>query len=76
MEVTLKLDIDLRRFLKPATLDLHADGIYNFDDYYEEHLKENLEDLILRALTPQMVEKCVSDTFRDTKDYFEKMEIS
>jgi len=37
-----------------STLTIHNDAKYNFDDYYEEHLRETLEDMVKAFLTEKM----------------------
>ena len=44
MKINLTLDLAIP--VHANTLTIHNDAVYNFDDYYENHLKETIEDMV------------------------------
>lgn len=66
IEVTLK--INLSRYLTGKYLDLHKLGVYEFDEYYESTLKENLVQLIKQSLQDDSMQDLITGTYAEVRD--------
>jgi hypothetical protein len=68
MEITIK--IDLEKLLRSKYLDMHKDGMYSFDFYYEQQLEENIETWILLGLDRNAIECCVEEAYNTSEESF------